>query len=155
MSFFKTNYINSARKQGLGRIAEMEAAAKASAISDAANAPNGYAGSIRNQEAPQMDLMSQLRMFQQYKGLENKQGQQPQSTNPYQQMQDSRYQQALSQPQVTQPQHQAIPYFNPHQANGLGNFGADGVYAGPRITDGSAGIAGSAGQPTQGNSGGK
>ena len=94
----------------------------------AAKLPNGYAGPIINQESPQMDLMSQLRMFQQYKG--NQMGQNPQSGNPYQQMQDSRFQQALSQPQVKQPmQDQAKPYYSQQ--------------------------AGQQGQPTQGNLGGK
>lgn len=89
---------------------QINAAQEAEAFAKANNATqNGYAGPIKNNEAPQMDLMSQLRTFQQYKGAQNKLGQQPQSTNPYQQMQDSRYQQALSQPAVSMPAQPAQP----------------------------------------------
>ncbi len=87
----------------------------------------GYAGQIKNQEAPQMDLMSQMRMFQQQRGAQN--ARQPQSNNPYQQMQDSRFQQSLNHPSVRQPAASTpAPYYTPGgQANGLGNFGADGL----------------------------
>lgn len=107
-----------------------EAAANAQAKLAAESAPvYGYTGPIRNQEAPQMDLMSQMRMYQQQKGAENARAQQPQSNNPYQQMQNSRFQQSLSQPAVRQPAASTpAPYYTPGgQASGLGNFGADGV----------------------------
>lgn len=54
-------------------------------------------------EAPQMGLMDQLRMYQQYKGAQNALEQKPQSDNPYQQMQDHRYQQMLRLPQARPP----------------------------------------------------
>lgn len=76
------------------------AAAQARIRADnAANSPNGYTGQIKNQEAPQMSLMQQMQMYQQQKGAQNEM----QSTNPYQQMQNSRYQQMLGQPAVSMP----------------------------------------------------
>ncbi len=48
-------------------------------------------------EAPQMGLIDQMRMFQQQRG------EQPQSSNPYQQLQNARYQDALRQPAVSMP----------------------------------------------------
>jgi hypothetical protein len=56
---------------------------------------NDYTGQIEIQQAPQMDLMQQLKMYQQYKGGQNELEQKPQSSNPYQQMQDNRYQRML------------------------------------------------------------
>lgn len=48
-------------------------------------------------EAPQMGLIDQMRMFQQQRG------ERPPSSNPYQQLQDARYQDALRQPAVSMP----------------------------------------------------
>ena len=94
-------------------------------IDAAAMTPNGYAGPIQNNEAPQMDLMSQLKMFQQSRA-QNQQGQpqmgQPQSANPYQ-------------PAASMPGQTPAPANNGFTsgiggASGLGGSGSGGVSGG-------------------------
>lgn len=93
----------------MGELNARIAADRKASIEAAANRPNGYAGLIQNNEAPLMDLMSQMQMYQQGKGARNEMQQKPQSSNPYQQMQDSRYAQMLGQPAVSMPTQQAQP----------------------------------------------
>ena len=86
---------------GSGGIAQTPApGVQPSALAEVKQIPGLLPGFL---EAPQMGLMDQMRMFQQQKGAQNKAEQMPQSSNPYQQMQDQRYQKMLMQPRVSMP----------------------------------------------------
>ncbi|CAB4172503.1 hypothetical protein UFOVP1470_22 [uncultured Caudovirales phage] len=88
-------------------------------------------------EAPQMGLADQLRMFQQYKGAQNALEQKPQSDNPYQQMQDQRYQQMLRLPLARPPtgliQNYMTSAFNKTPSPTASTAGTGTAYASPKL----------------------